>query len=100
MTAACRDAGLAAPVLEEIATRFRVTPSTERVGPTVLDDADQAILGALAGGDGRFTSEVAKAIGLTPRATRMRLARLVGRGNVREVGTGLQDPRRRCFRAQ
>ncbi|MGH7821861.1 MAG: ATP-binding protein, partial [Candidatus Binatia bacterium] len=35
MTAACRDAGLALPVFEEIATRFRVTLSTERVGPTV-----------------------------------------------------------------
>ena len=32
MAAACRDAGLAAPVFEEIATRFRVTLSTKRVG--------------------------------------------------------------------
>lgn len=100
MTAACRDAGLAAPVLEGIATRFRVTLSTERVAPTVLDDADQAILGALAGGNGRFTSEVAKAIGVTPRASRLRLARLVGRGHAREVGAGRQDPGRRYFRAQ
>src|SRR5256885_3973776 len=32
MTAACRDAGLAAPVFEEIGTRFRVTIHTERTG--------------------------------------------------------------------
>jgi len=100
MTTACRDAGLAPPVFEEIATRFRVTLSTERVGPTVLDETDQAILEALAGGEGRLTSEVAKAIALTPRATRTRLARLVGRGFVREVGTGPQDPKRRYFRAE
>jgi ATP-dependent DNA helicase RecG len=100
MTAACRDAGLPAPVFEEIGTRFRVTVSTERTGPPALDETDQGILDALVGGAGRLTSEIAKAIGLTPRATRTRLARLVGRGLVREVGTGPQDPQRRYFRSQ
>jgi len=100
MAAACRDAGLPPPVFEEIATRFRVTISTERVGPTVMDETDQAILETLAGGTGQLTSEVAKTIGLTPRATRTRLARLVGRGLVREVGTGPQDPKRRYFRTE
>ena len=42
MTAACREAGLAGPVLEEIATRFRATLSTRRVGAAALDEADQA----------------------------------------------------------
>lgn len=100
MTAACRDAGLASPVFEEIATRFRVTIATARVGRPVLDETDQAILARLAGGKGRLTSEIAAAIGLTPRATRTRLARLVGRGLVREIGTGPQDPKRRYFQSQ
>lgn len=100
MTAACRDAGLPAPVFEEIGTRFRVTISTQRVGRPTLDETDQAILDALAGGAGRLTSEIAQAIHLTPRATRTRLARLVGRGLVREIGTGPQDPKRRYFRAE
>jgi len=100
MTAACRDAGLPAPVFEEIGTRFRVTVSTERTGPPALDETDQVILDALAGGVGRLTSEIAKAIDLTPRATRTRLARLAGRGLVREVGTGPQDPKRRYFRSE
>ena len=100
MTAACRDAGLPAPVFEEIGTRFRVTVSTERTGPPALDETDQVILDALAGGAGRLTSEIAKAIDLTPRATRTRLARLAGRGLVREVGTGPQDPKRRYFRSE
>ena len=99
MTAACRDAGLAAPVLEEIGTRFRATLFTRRVGTPVLDEMDQAIFDALAEGDGRLTSEIANGIGLTTRATRTRLARLVVRGLVREIGTSPQDPKRRYFRA-
>ncbi|OGA77356.1 MAG: transcriptional regulator [Betaproteobacteria bacterium RIFCSPLOWO2_12_FULL_65_14] len=99
MTAACRDTGLAAPVFEELAARFRVTIATARVGRPVLDDTDQAILASLAGGKGRPTSEIAEAIALTPRATRTRLARLVGRGLVHEIGTGPQDPQRRYYLA-
>jgi len=98
MTTACREAGLAAPVFEEIATRFRVTIATARIGRPTLDETDEAILARLAGGKGLLTSEIAKTIALTPRATRTRLARLVGRGLVREIGTGPQDPKRRYFR--
>ncbi len=100
MTAACTEMGLAPPRLEEIATRFRVTIFTERVGPPALDKTDQVIVGALASRKGLLTSEIAGLIGLTPRATRTRLARLVGSGLVREVGTGPQDPKRRYFRAE
>ena len=100
MTAACREAGLAPPLFEEIATRFRVTLATERIGPPSLDDTDQAILDALARGKGLLTSEIAKTIGLTPRATRTRLARLAGRGLVHEVGSGPQDPQRRYYRTE
>jgi len=99
MSAACRDAGLANPVFEEVGTRFRVTISSVRVGPSALDKTDQAILDALVGAEGLLTSEIAKAIGLTPRATRTRLARLVGGGLAREIGSGPQDPRRRYFHA-
>jgi predicted HTH transcriptional regulator len=98
MIAACRETGLGAPVFEEIATRFRVTVATERLGRPELEETDQAILDALAGGKGLLTSEIAKVIDLTPRATRTHLARLAGRGLVREVGTGPQDPKRRYFR--
>lgn len=44
--------------------------------------------------------EIAVAIRLTPRAMRTRLARLVGSGLLREVGTGPQDPKRRYFRVK
>ena len=97
MTAACREAGLAAPKLEEIATRFRVTISPAMVNHPTLDDTDQAIVDGLSDGAGKVTSEIAAGIGLTSRATRTRLARLVGNGLVREVGSGSQDPKRRYF---
>ncbi len=97
MTAACRDAGLAPPTLEEIGNRFRVTLWLKQVGTTALDKTEQAILATLSDGTGRVTSEVAKVIGLTPRATRTRMVRLVERGLVREVGTSPQDPKRRYF---
>ncbi len=97
MTAACREAGLADPRFEEIATRFRVTISTAAVNSPALDDTDQAIVDTMSDGEGKLTSEIAAAIGLTTRATRTRLARLVGNGLVREVGTGPQDPKRRYY---
>lgn len=100
MDAACREAGLASPVFEEIATRFRVTIHGARIGKPTFDSIDKAILDALADGEGHLTSEIAEAIDRTPRATRTRLARLVDRGLVSEVGTGPQDPKRQYFRAE
>lgn len=100
MTAACRDSGLAPPTLEEIGTGFRVTLSTARQGTPRLDNVEQTILGALRDDVGSSTREVAAAIGLSVRATRSRLAAMVERGVVREIGTSPQDPRRRYFRAR
>ncbi len=100
MTAACREAGLGPPLLEELGSRFRATLYASRVRQPALETTDQAILAALVRGKGRLTSEIAKVIGLTPRATRTRLARLVEWGLVREIGTGPQDPRRRYFPAE
>lgn len=98
MTAACADAGLAPPVLEEIGTHFRVTLPTVRVAAPALDQKDQAIMDALTD-HGLPTSEIAKVVQLTTRTTRTRLAKLIERGLVREVGTSPQDPKRRYFRA-
>jgi predicted HTH transcriptional regulator len=100
MVGACREMGLAPPRFEEIAARFRVTFGMERIARPALDSTDSAIVEALARGRGLLTSEIAQAIGLTSRATRTRLARLVGSGLLREIGTGPQDPKRRYFRSQ
>jgi predicted HTH transcriptional regulator len=62
MTTACREAGLAEPALEEIGTRFRVTIHTVRSGIPSVEKTDQAILDALAAGEGLSTREIAAAI--------------------------------------
>jgi len=97
MVAACRDAGLETPVFEELGIRFRVTLRTEQKQAPKLDALDRDILSLVRAPDGLATREIAERIGLTPRATRTRLASLVARGLVREVGTGPQDPKRRYF---
>ncbi len=99
MMAACRDADLAPPVLEDIGTHFCVTIHTISTGALSVDKTDQAILDALAASSGLSTQEIATVIGLTACATRSRLLKLTERGLVREIGTSPQDPKRRYFRA-
>jgi predicted HTH transcriptional regulator len=99
MIAACKDSGLASPVWEEIGSRLRVTLYTEQTGKVTADSTDTAIIKLLDDGDGLSTSEIAESIGLSPRATRTRLNKLVARGLVRGIGTGPKDPKRRYFKA-
>lgn len=97
MTAACLDRGLSAPRFEEIGTHFRVTLSTVRRRVAVRDKHDQTILTALAANPvkGLATSVIASKVKLSPRATRTRMAALVERGLVAEIGSGPKDPHRR-----
>ena len=97
MFAACRDAGLAAPELQEIGVRFRVTLRTAQVQSITLDEIDRTIVALVHAPEGLATRQIAEKIGLTPRATRTRLAALVALGLVHELGTGPQDPKRRYF---
>ena len=109
--AAVREAGLAPPLWEEVGIRLRLTIHTavkrgdgtpiEAVGALgaatgyAIDARDQSILALLESGGEHGTSEIAKAVGLSARATRTRLIKLVSRGLVHEVGTGPHDPKRR-----
>ena len=96
MMSACDEAGCPHPVFEELAGRFRVTLGVS--GPrAMVDDVDARLLSALKAQDGLTTSQLATAIERTPRATRTRLKRLVERGQVREIGSGTNDPRRRYY---
>ena len=58
---------------------------------------DAHLLGALRAQDGLSTALLALTIGRSPRTTRTRLKKLVERGQVREVGTGANDPQRRYY---
>lgn len=99
MSSACRDAGLPEPLLEELGSRFRLTLRTDRGPLPRLDAIDQAILDSLSDGAGRSTQEISEHIERTSRATRTRLASLLERGLIRQVGSGPQDPKRRYFRS-
>lgn len=99
MISACHDDGLATPMWEEIGFRLRVTLRTGPSRPPRIDARDRTILDLLGTGEGRGTREIAEAIGLSTRSTRTRLAKLVERGLVREVGTGPNDPKRKYLMA-
>jgi ATP-dependent DNA helicase RecG len=94
MINACRDMGLTPPQFEELATRFRVTIFTALVSKPTRDATERAIIDALAGSEGLSTSEIAKIIGLSPRATRTRLLKMVDSGGISEIGAGATDPRK------
>lgn len=95
MTAACEEAGLDIPKLEEIGTHFRVTISNRRIGRPQMDEKDQRILALFGDGRARSTAEVARHLELSERATLTRLKSLTERGLLAEIGTSPHDPKRR-----
>ena len=60
MTAACQEAGLAVPRLEEIGMHFRVTISSARIRQPNADKTDRRILTLFSDGVARSTAAVAK----------------------------------------
>jgi predicted HTH transcriptional regulator len=97
MTTACRESGLPDPEFEEIGSRFSVTLRSTASRQEPIDELGRAVLDLLSDGEGHSTSEIAKHIGRSARATRSRLVALVAEGVVREVGTGPRDPKRRYY---
>jgi ATP-dependent DNA helicase RecG len=95
MTAPCADAGLPAPVLEEVGTHFRVVISSVRQQKPRMDDKDLRIIEGLRSTETLSTAQIAKLIGMSTRGTRSRLQSLVQRGLVIEIGSGATDPRRK-----
>jgi predicted HTH transcriptional regulator len=94
MIFACREAGLAAPKLEEIGMHFRVTISSARTARPARDETDRRILELLGDGGAQPTAAVAKHVGLSQRATLTRLKSLAERGLVVEIVTSPHDPKR------
>jgi ATP-dependent DNA helicase RecG len=100
MASACRAAGLADPVLEELGSTFRVTLYAARGGEVELDGVDRVLVESLRGEEGLSTAALATRVGRTTRAVRTRLARLVDLGLVVEIGSGPNDPHRAYFVAE
>ncbi len=100
MQSECEGIGLPRPRFEEIGMRFRVTFGLKPVQSPVVDDVAKRILNALQNGKGLSTQALAVVIGISSRATRLRLIKLVHQGLVREVGSNPQDPTRKYFIAR
>jgi hypothetical protein len=99
MTAACHEAGLAAPKLEEIGMHFRATISSGRVRQPHTDETDRRILALFSDGVAQSTAAVAKHVRLSQRATLTRLKSMTSRGLLVEIGTGPHDPKRQYILA-
>lgn len=97
MITACQQAGLPNPTWEELGTRFRVTMRKQPDATPTIDTVDDPICDVLSLRDGLRTSEIAESIGLTNRATRIRLKKLVEQGLVVRVGTGATDPHSKYY---
>ena len=92
---ACDDMGLPKPKFEEIGTFFRVTLYTGKEKNIVHDDMDQKIIGLLSGTEGLTPKHISEKIGLSYRATRTRLKKLVEIGKIIDIGTGPFDPKKK-----
>jgi ATP-dependent DNA helicase RecG len=100
MTLACREAGLADPVLEEIGVHFRVTIPATRIKKPVTNAVDRKILELIGQSGALSTAVVAKRVRLSERATRTRLQAMKSRGLLVEIGTGPHDPKRQYALAE
>ncbi len=94
MTAACRQAGLPEPQLEEIGSGFRVTFRRERGIQPRADEVDANIINFLRRAPGASTSKIAAQTKRSSRAIQSRLKRLVESGQIVAVGSSAKDPRK------
>jgi len=103
MTAACREMGLPEPVLEEQAFHFRVTISLKRIAEyQKMDATEQKIMELLREREadgGASTQDLSRALGMTSRSIRTRIARLLNAGRIVAVGKSAYDPKKRYLPA-
>jgi ATP-dependent DNA helicase RecG len=95
----CDEGGFPEPKFEELATHFRVTIFTTRSHHKQnIDDSNRAIMDILKHHpEGLVTNKIAEQIGLSTRAIRTRLLKLIELGLVVEVASSAQDPGRLYF---
>lgn len=95
----CLKSGLPEPKFEELATHFRVTIYTIPTKLPELSEIEKKIIKFLKSeaNKGASTSDIAKAISRSPRATRTQLVSLISLGLVVEVASSSTDPNRRYY---
>jgi ATP-dependent DNA helicase RecG len=95
MITSCKEAGIAEPCFEEISTRFRVTFYRQRIKPIHLDEVETKISLIVREQGPVSTAEIAKIVGLSARAVRTRLIRMVEKGEVVEIAKNNNDPKKK-----
>jgi len=99
MAAACCKMGLPEPVLEEQAFSFRVTISLKRVVEyPKIDAVEQKIMEVLRAREidgGASTQDMSRALGMTSRSIRSRIARLLSAGKIVAAGKSAFDSKKR-----
>ncbi len=63
----------------------------------ILNTIDNKIHNVLNKSTGKSTKEIADTIGISTRATRARLSKLVNKGVILAIGKNPQDPKRKYF---
>lgn len=91
----CQDIGLASPLFEEIANRFRVTIYTNKITPVKLKEAELEVLKTLEKHGALSTSELADYLGLSQRTTRSYLIKLLEKRKITELAKSLNDPQKK-----
>lgn len=99
MIAVCEEMGLPSPEFVELGGQFRVTLFLVATQDMALDDTNRAIIDLLGQANGLSVKDIAATIGLSTRAIRSRIGKLVEKGLVTVVGTGPRDPKRKFFLA-
>jgi len=94
----CREAGLPEPTFQEMAFRFRAIISLKAEQPPERDVITEAVRTALLAPKNRkglSTHQLAERAGISPRAMRTRMAKLVDSGLVSVLGKNARDPQRK-----
>lgn len=100
MAAACRDAGLPQPVIEERPGRVRVTLSMAPSDTSRLTPREQQALSHMTSELGVSSAELAKVLDVSDRTARSLLASLVRKGVAVVIGSAPNDPQRRFYSVQ
>ncbi len=104
MSASCRAVDLPEPRMEEIAFRFRVTFSLHKVSSQRrADNIEQKIMELISACEengGASTQYLSQTVGISTRAIRDRLARMVEAGRIVAIGKSAYDPQKRYLPAK
>lgn len=104
MVESCREMNLPEPVIEEVAMRFRVTINLRRIfTKKLLDEKEEMIMIIILENEakgGISTKEISMKVGISDRAVRDRLARMIKAGRIVALGKSNYDPNKKYLPAK